>query len=61
MQGCGYVFKDARQTGEQTSIFIYQDRKQLAKNIERVSEREKTLARRVGLYLYSPILNSTRI
>jgi hypothetical protein len=41
--------------------FTHQIRKQLAKNIERVREREKTSPGwRVGLYFYSPILNSTR-
>jgi hypothetical protein len=52
------LFQDARQTGEQFSIVTHQVRKQVAKNIERVSEREKENSAdwRVGLYFYSPIL-----
>jgi uncharacterized protein YjaZ len=41
-----------------------QVRKQLAKNIERVNERETKKTRQTGewvCYFYSPILNSTRI
>jgi hypothetical protein len=45
------------------SIFTRQVKKQLAKNIERVSERGKNNSPdwQVGLYFYSPILNSTHI
>jgi hypothetical protein len=35
------VFQDIRQIGEWFNIFTRQVRKQLAKNIERVSKREK--------------------
>jgi hypothetical protein len=43
-------------------VFLLAKRKQLAKNIEKVSERKKPSPNwRVGLYFYSPFLNSTRI
>jgi hypothetical protein len=63
MQGCEYVFQGTRQTGEQFIIITRQVRKQLAQNIEKISERGKNSspAWRVGLYFYSPSLNSTRI
>jgi hypothetical protein len=49
LPGCGYVFQDTGQTGELFSIFTRQVRKQLAKNIGRVSERgKKNLTRLAG-------------
>jgi hypothetical protein len=50
LQGCEKVFQDTRQTGEWFSIFTRQVRKQLAKNIEMVSERGKKNPRRGSEY-----------
>jgi hypothetical protein len=41
-------FQDTRQSGEWLSIFTCQVRKQLAKNIERVCERDKKNPTRVA-------------
>jgi hypothetical protein len=63
MQGCEYVFQDTRQTGEYFRFITRQVGKQLAKNIEKVSERgtKPSPGWRVGLCFYSPSLNSTRL
>jgi hypothetical protein len=46
------VFQDTRQTGEQPSIFPCQDTKQLGKNMERVSERGKKIARLASGFVF---------
>jgi hypothetical protein len=59
VQGCGEGFQNTRQTrvgfGEQFGIFTSQVRKRLAKNIARVSEKDKKKKNSPGWHFFLAI------